>query len=333
MQEYHVYGIGNALVDMEFAVDDDFLASVGIDKGVMTLMDEARQHQIISAIQAKPERQCSGGSAANTIIAISQFGGKCFYSCKIADDPTGHFYLKDLRNAHVDTNIHNHLEPGTSGKCLVLVTPDAERTLNTYLGISADVSRKEVDAKAIQRSQYVYLEGYLSSSSNSADAAQYAKEIAEQAKVKTALTLSDPNMVRFFREGLEQMIGSGVDLLFANKQEALMWTNSDTLDKAIEQIKTQANTFVITLGSEGAMAYDGRQLHKIEAQPIKAIDTNGAGDMFAGGFLYGITHGLNFADAGALASRAAATLITEYGARLTQAQHHDILNGHQAAIA
>lgn len=324
-KDYHVYGIGNALVDMEFAIDDQRLTALNIDKGVMTLMDEARQHEIINNIDQSPERQCSGGSAANSIIAVSYFGGKCFYSCKIANDQTGKFYLDDLRSAGVDTNIHNHLEEGITGKCVVLVTPDAERTLNTFLGISEKVSRKEIDKSAIENSQYLYLEGYLSSSELGVDAVCYAKEIAKTHNTKTALTLSDPNMVKFCRPGLEKMLGDGVDLLFANRQEALMWANTEDLDTAIEKIKTQAKTFVITLGDKGALLYDGINTINVDAKPVKAIDTNGAGDMFAGGFLYGITHGYSFAEAGKLASNAAAVLITEYGARLEPQAHQEII--------
>lgn len=325
MADYHVYGIGNALVDMEFAIDEVFLTENGIDKGVMTLMDEDQQHDILRAISTKPERQCGGGSAANTIFAISQFGGQCFYSCKVANDEAGHFYLSDLETAGVNTSAHQHATDGITGKCIVLVTPDSERTLNTFLGISGDLSRDVVDPSAIAQSQYVYLEGYLSSTQAGVDAVCLAKSIAEEKGVKTALSLSDPNMVKFFKPELEQMIGNGVDLLFSNQHEALSWANTDSLEQAVEQIKKIANTFVITLGSKGALAYDGNHFHEINATPVNAIDANGAGDMFAGGFLYGITHGMNYMSAGQLGGRAAAKLITEYGARLLPEQQLEIL--------
>ena len=149
-KKYDVYGIGNAIVDMEFEVNDAFFREHGIEKGFMTLVDEERQHALVEAIRSKEVKQQSGGSAANSIIAVNQFGGKAFYSCKVANDAFGKFYLKDLEEAGVDTNLQaNHLEEGITGKCLVMITPDAERTMNTYLGITSDLSVNELNEDAL----------------------------------------------------------------------------------------------------------------------------------------------------------------------------------------
>ena len=326
MTKYHVYAIGNALVDMEFTIDDDFLSKQSIDKGVMTLVDEAQQRSLTLALADHNGKKASGGSAANTIIAVSHFGGNAYYSCKVANDATGDFYVKDLAAAGVDTNLKADRESGVSGKCIVMVTPDAERTMHSFLGISETVSEKELDEKAIQQSQFVYLEGYLVTSETGRAAAIKARQIAEASNVKTALTFSDPNMVNFFKDGLNDMLGDGVDLLFCNEQEALTWADTDQLDTAIAKIKTVAKTFAVTLGSDGAIVFDGTTEHKIAPTPITALDSNGAGDMFAGAFLYALSEGHDFPSAGAFASNAAAQVVSQFGPRLAKEQHQTLLN-------
>ena len=326
MSQYHVYAIGNALVDMEFTINDDFLTEKGFDKGVMTLVDEVNQHNLYIALKDHNGKKASGGSAANTIIAVSHFGGKAYYSCKVANDETGDFYVKDLSAAGVDTNLHEEREDGVSGKCIVMVTPDAERTMHTFLGISETVSEKELDEKAIQQSQFVYLEGYLVTSDSGRNAAIKARKIAEASNVKTALTFSDPNMVSFFKDGLNEMLGDGVDLLFCNEQEALTWAETDQLTTAIEKIKTVAKSFAVTLGSDGAIVFDGETEHKIAPHAVTALDSNGAGDMFAGAFLYALTQGHDFPAAGDFASRAAAQVVSQFGPRLATEQHKTLLD-------
>ncbi|MAR91435.1 MAG: adenosine kinase [Pseudomonadota bacterium] len=325
MNKYNVYAIGNALVDMEFAVEDEFLNQKNIDKGVMTLVDTDQQQALYEALAGHRGKMASGGSAANTIIAVSHFGGKAFYSCKVANDPAGDFYVQDLVAAGVDTNLHQEREPGISGKCIVMITPDAERTMHSHLGISETVSEAELHPDAIQASDYVYLEGYLVTSPSGRAAAIRARDIAREAGVKTALTFSDPNMVRFFREGLGEMLGTGVDLLFCNREEALTWADTDDLDQACAALKQVANNFAITLGKDGALLFDGQQTHQVPATPVKAVDTNGAGDMFAGALLYGLTHGYSLPEAGRLATRAAAQLVTQFGPRLAAEDHKPLL--------
>ena len=325
MKKYDVYAIGNALVDMEFAVDDEFLSGLNIDKGVMTLVDEAQQQHLYEALAGHTGKLASGGSAANTIIAVSHFGGKTFYSCKVANDAGGDFYVQDLVRAGVDTNLHSERDPGTSGRCIVMITPDAERTMHTFLGISEKVGEMELHPEAIADSHYLYLEGYLVTSPSARAAAIKARRIAEEKGVKTALTFSDPNMVSFFRDGLQEMLGNGVDLLFCNSQEALTWTGSDNIEQAAEQLKAIAKTFAITLGKDGALIFDGQAFHKIAAAPVKAVDTNGAGDMFAGAFLYGLTQDYGYVRAGALAAKAAGRLVTQFGPRLKPEEHKPLL--------
>ena len=326
MKKYDVYGLGNALVDMEFEVDDAFLRKNGIEKGVMTLVDEDHQHRLLCQLDAFEGARASGGSAANSLIAVGAMGGSAYYSCKVADDELGHFYLHDLQAARVDCNLDGKHKDGVTGKCLVMVTPDAERTMHTFLGISAEMSPGELNPQAIEDAHYCYLEGYLTTSESGKQANIEARKIAESHGVKTALTFSDPFVVEHFRSDFIETIGDGVDLLFCNEAEALHFSQKDSIDAAIESLKDCARRFAVTLGKQGALVYDGHSLFEIAATPAKAIDTNGAGDMFAGAFLYGLTHGYDFEAAGKLASLAAARIVEKFGPRLSVEQYRGIVS-------
>jgi sugar/nucleoside kinase (ribokinase family) len=326
MARYDVYGLGNALLDIECEVEPTVLQELGIDKGVMTLLDEDSQNKILNHLGNCATKRTCGGSGANTIVAVSQFGGKVFYSCKVAKDEPGAYYLNDLLQCGVDTNLQSHPpEAGITGKCLVFVTPDADRTMNTFLGISSSFSTVELVPAAIAESTYTYIEGYLVTGENSKQAAIKAREIATAAGQKVALTLSDQNMAKFFKPGLLDMIGGGVDLLFANESEAFELTGTQDIAEAVAHFKTLAQTFAITRGSHGSLIFDGTSLIEIEPFPVKAIDTVGAGDMYAGGVLYGITNGLDWSTAGRLGSLASAQLVTTLGARMPTAKLHTLL--------
>lgn len=327
MKKFNVYGIGNALVDLEFKVTDSFIEEFGIEKGLMTLVDEDTQHKLIGAINHDETLKKSGGSAANTVIAVSQFGGRAFYSCKVSDDDYGDFYLKDLKEAGIKTNLDSTVrESGTTGKCLVMITEDAERTMNTFLGITTDLSVNEVDEAAIKDSDYVYLEGYLVASPTALEAMKKTKKIAEENDVKVSITLSDPSIVEFFRTQFQDVIGASVDLLFCNEDEAKTYTGKEDIMEAREELKKDAKRFVITQGKNGAIIFDGDTFIDIEPYKTKAVDSNGAGDMFAGAFLYGITNGLGYAGAGKLASLASSKVVSKYGPRLKWHQVQGILN-------
>ncbi len=326
MTEYDVYALGNALLDIEFEVSPEELQKLGIDKGVMTLLDRDAQDKIVSNLTNYEQKRSCGGSAANTLIAVSQFGGKAFYSCKVADDEPGKFYTQDLIDCGVATNLENHpAQPGVTGKCLVFVTPDADRTMNTFLGISEEFSEGELVTEAIENAKYTYIEGYLVSGESSKQAAIKAKEIAQHAGKKVAFTLADLNMVKFFKSGLLEIIGSGVDFLFANEGEALLMAETEDFEVAVSYLKKLAKGFAITRGAAGSVIFDGEKLIEIEPFPVKAIDTVGAGDMYAGAFLYGITNGMDYAAAGRLASLASSKIVTTLGARMKTAAVQDLL--------
>lgn len=327
MTKFDVYGVGNALVDKEFEVDDTFFEKYQIEKGLMTLVDQKQQQRILEILSREygVKKRAGGGSAANTLYALSQFGGNAYFSCKVANDETGDFYLEQLGNHNIQTNTSSQRSEGTTGRCLVMISADAERTMLTYLGVSADVSRAELDFAAVKASKYIYLEGYLVTSPSAKAAITELKQFAEQNQIKTAMTFSDPSMLEYFQNNVNDVLGKGVDLLFCNEKEALLWSGATTLADACSAMRRKARRFAITRGSKGALLFDGDNFIDIDSYPVKAVDTNGAGDMFAGAFLYALTNGRDFATAGKLASLASATVVSSFGPRLEASQHAPIV--------
>jgi len=217
-----------------------------------------------------------------------------------------------------------------SGRCLVMTSPDTQRTMNTFLGVNAQFSLKHLDEKAIRESSFLYMEGYPVSNPDGPGVMKEAKAIAEKNKVAVALSFSDPAMVKYFSSQMNEVVGKGVDLLFCNEEEAMIFTGTTDLAAAREKLKQVARRFAITLGANGALIYDGDTFIQIEPYRVKAVDSNGAGDMFSGAFMYGITHQHSYADAGKLASLAASRVVSKWGPRLDQEQVQGVLS-HLAA--
>ncbi len=324
MKQYQVYGIGNALVDIDFEVSSCTLERLNIEKGVMTLIDEATHHQLLEELEGIKHLKACGGSAANTLFTTQQLGAKTFYSCKVGNDKSGDFFYRELVSNGIQTNLKEDEREGVTGKCIVLVTPDADRTMNTFLGATSKFSKNELSIDALQNSEYLYIEGYLVASPTGCEAAILACQSAEAAQVKVALSLSDPNMVTYFKDGLCNIIGEQVDLLFCNEREALIFTNSQTLSDAKDELKKYAKTFAITRGGDGSVIYDGHQFHEVPAYPANVVDTVGAGDVFAGAFLFGITKGFSYLESADLASFAAAKVVAKFGPRLNQQEIADV---------
>lgn len=337
MKKYHVIGLGNALVDQEYKVTDEFLSQQSLEKSIMTLLDEKQQNTLLDSLQQhfSLEKRAGGGSAANSLVALSQFGGHAFYCCKVANDEAGAFYRHDLENAGVATRLEQQNNDGLTGKCVVMVTPDAERTMCTHLGITIDFSVEELELDKIAESEYLYIEGYLATSEIARHAVKKAREAALAAGTRIAVTFSDSSMVKYFREGLQEFLEPGVDLLFCNEEEALEYTGEKDFDLAMQSLLKRAREVVITRGPAGAViGQEGKRI-QVPGFKIKAIDTNGAGDMFAGAYLYGITQGFSPAVAGTLASRSAAEVVSNYGPRLDTDTQQAILQelGLQASPA
>ena len=323
--KYDVYAIGNAVVDYVTETSDLFLEDHGIEKSVMTLVDEDRQMSVLADIDSGVTKKEGGGSAANTIVAASMLGGKCFYSCKVANDGDGHFFLKELSDIGIDTNLaKKELENGVTGKVLIMVTPDSERTMNTFLGISSEFGVAELDKEALSNSKYLFIEGYLVASESGRHAMKEAKKFAEENNIKVSLTFSDPSMVKYFRDEMEEVVGASVDLLFCNEEEAMLFTQTDNIADARTELKKVAKKFVVTQGKNGSLIYDGDTFINIEPYEVEAIDSNGAGDMFSGAFLFGITNGHTFASAGKLASKASSVVVSKYGPRVTFSKLQEI---------
>ena len=318
---YHLYAIGNALVDTEHLVSDAQLQALGIAKGHMTLIDAEQRTALFRHLDGMdghhPHQRVGGGSAGNTVVALAQFGGRSFYSCKVADDDLGHFYQRDLEHHGVATNLsHTRPLPGQSGHCMVFVTPDAERSLCTFLGATATLDEHSLHPQDIARAQVYYMEGYLAASPSGLAAALQGRRAAQAAGVRLAATLSDVSMIRFCRPGLDAMVGNNLDLLFCNLEEAQAWTGQTDRGALLDALANVARTVCLTLGPEGCIVLEAGQRHAVPAPAITAVDSVGAGDMFAGAYLYAITHGHGAAQAARLAVQAASAVVARPGARL-----------------
>ena len=310
-----VYGIGNALVDFEYAVADGFLASEGIAKGHMTLVDAARIAALEAQLADSAPSRASGGSAANTVFAVQGFGGQGAYSCRLAEDAAGDHFVAEMAAAGIRLAASRAAE-GASGRCLTLVTADAERTMTTYLGVSADLGPDAVDEALLAQARCCYAEGYLAAAADGRAAAVLAREVAESNQVATCLSLSDPSMVAGWRGGLEEMLGNGVGQLFCNEEEALAWAGTDRLDIALAELRDIAPRVNVTLGANGSLAAAADGSRTVPGYPAAAVDTTGAGDIYAGAVLYARCNDASAWEAARFGNFAAAQLVARHGARL-----------------
>jgi sugar/nucleoside kinase (ribokinase family) len=276
---------------------------------------------LLHHVKAITPRQTGGGSAGNTVVALAQLGGKAFYSCKVAHDHLGDFYVKDLQACGVETNLnHTRALEGQTGSCMVLVTPDAERSMCTFLGVSAELDDKALHPQDIVKSKIYYMEGYLAASPTGLNAALQGRKIAKDAGVALALTLSDVSMIHFCKAGLDAMLGDGVDYLFCNQEEAQVWCGSEDLNVVKQTLQKLAKMVCLTRGPDGSEIITAEHSWHVPADKVKAIDTNGAGDMFAGAFLYAISRGYSADKAAYLGNHAAAAVVSQHGNRLTLGQ-------------
>lgn len=324
MKKYNVFGIGNALVDCVYMVDDKFLDDHNIEKGLMTLVDEKKQKSIIEKIKNFDSVIQSGGSVTNSVYTLSQLGGSGYVSVLVAEDEFGKIYLSDLKNSNVSTGGTTYTTgDGMTGTCLVLTTPDAERTMNTCLSISSNFSIKNINLVDLKSSEYLYIEGYLVTSDVAMEAVHQSIEFSSKNDVKIALTFSDLAMVKYFKDNFKSILNNKVDLLFCNEDEAKTFSGYDTLEDSIKYLGKLSSTLVVTLGKNGSLIYHNGEKIIIDPYPTKAVDTVGAGDTFAGAFLYGITNGLSLKKSGELASLLSSKVVSKIGPRL---EKDDILS-------
>lgn len=309
-----VVGIGNALVDVISKCEDDFLVREKVEKGAMTLIDEARAVRLYDHMG--PATESSGGSAANTIAGLALLGGKGGFVGKVASDQLGDVFAHDLKSLGVGFGTRR-LEGGTAtGRCLVLVTPDAQRSMSTYLGAGVELSQDDIDGDVIGAAQVLYMEGYLFDPPNAQQAFYKAAAAAHEAGRMVSLTLSDAFCVERYRPEFRHLVETEVDILFANEDEILALYEVDSFEDALAAVREVARIAAITRSAEGSVVISGPDTFVISADPVaRVVDTTGAGDQYAAGFLAGFTQGKDLVTCGKLGSLAAAEVISHMGAR------------------
>tara|TARA_Y100001970_G_C14215811_1_gene849572 strand:- start:627 stop:1628 length:1002 start_codon:yes stop_codon:yes gene_type:complete len=319
MKKYDIFGVGNALVDIEYSVSSEDLKELGLPKGAMTIVSDQKQRDLFRSLNLKGLKETSsncGGSAANTITTAAMLGSQTYYSCRVANDSHGDFFCEQLSEAGISNNLEEHREKGSTGTCLTLITEDAERTMATYLGVTEKMSKNQLDFSSIEQSKIAYIEGYLVSTVTGFEAALTTLEIAKKSDTFVSLTLSDSGIVENFRKEFETLINKGIDLLFCNFEEAKLLTRGHSLKECEEQMKEIAPKFVITLGNNGACTFDGEKTYLCKGKQAKAIDTTGAGDTFAGAFLHSINLQDNYERATQISNIFAGEIVSRFGARL-----------------
>jgi sugar/nucleoside kinase (ribokinase family) len=312
---YDVLGLGNAIVDVITRADDDFLIKHAMRKGSMSLIDEARAAQIYDAMG--PAVEISGGSAANTIVGAAGFGARTAFIGRVRDDSLGTVFAHDIRAAGVAFDTAPSADGPSTGRCYVLVTPDGERTMNTYLGAAQDLHPRDIDEEVVASAAITYLEGYLWDPPHAKEAFRKAATAAHAAKRQVALSLSDAFCVDRWRDEFLHLLRSGtVDLLFCNEAELHSLYQTADFNTAIAALRGDARRAVVTRSAKGCVVIEGGETVTVPAFPVdRVVDTTGAGDLFAAGFLFGLAREFNFEKAGRLGALGAAEVISHLGAR------------------
>jgi sugar/nucleoside kinase (ribokinase family) len=309
-----VVGIGNAMVDVLSHADEDLVARQGLAKGTMRLVDEVQARALYEAMG--PGVEMSGGSAANTVVGVASFGGRAHYIGKVRDDQLGDVFGHDLRATGVGYDTPRATSGPPTGRCLILVTPDAQRTMSTFLGASVGLGPADVDRGLVARGKILYLEGYLFDPPDAQEAFRAAAAIAHAAGRKVALTLSDPFCVERHRAAFLDLVQHHVDILFANEAEICALYQVRDFDAAVSHVRGHCELAALTRSAKGSVLVQGNRLHVVQAHPVDAVvDTTGAGDLYASGVLYGLAQGLDLPTCGRLGSLAAAEVIAHVGAR------------------
>jgi sugar/nucleoside kinase (ribokinase family) len=313
----HVAGIGNAIVDVLVHADDILLHKLGFAKGVMSLIDADQADAIYAKLP--PGVECSGGSAANTIVGIAQLGGRAAYLGKVKDDQLGQVFGHDIRNAGVRFPTQPAKSGPSTARCFVLVTPDAQRTMLTYLGACVDFGPNDLDEETIAGAQITYMEGYLFDPPQAKAAFLKAATIAHEAGQQVSLSLSDPFCVDRHRADFLDLISGHIDVLFANEAELCSLYQTDSFDEAARAVRGHCHIAAITRGALGSVVVTNDDIHVVGADAVaKVVDTTGAGDMYAAGFLFGLTHGRDLPTCAMLGGIAAGEIISHFGARPEQ---------------
>lgn len=310
---YAVVGMGNAIVDVIAHVDDDFIVAHRLERGAMRLIDADEVRTLYAAMP--PGIEASGGSAANTIAGIADLGGSVAFIGKVRDDQLGEVFAHDMRAAGVDYAVPFAGDGDPTARCLIMVTPDAQRTLNTFLGISRNLSPDDVDESVIARADLLYCEGYLWDVEVAKAAIRHGMDLAHRHGGRTALALSDSFCVDRHRAEFRDLVENRVDVLFANEMEITSLYEVDSFDEALQRVRGQCEIACLTRSEHGSVIVSGDEVHVIPAEPTDVVDTTGAGDLYASGFLWGLSEGHDLATCGRLGAMAAAEVISHLGAR------------------
>ncbi|MGK2741818.1 adenosine kinase [Tepidicaulis sp. LMO-SS28] len=312
--KFDVAGIGNAIVDVIADASDEFLIANGIQKGGMTLIDEARADELYAKMG--PAVEVSGGSCANTIAGIASLGGKGLYFGKVRDDQLGDVFRHDLKAIGVHYDTPAATDGPSTARCYILVTPDAQRSMNTFLGAAGGVGPEDIDEDQVKASAITYMEGYLWDPPRAKDAFVKASEIAHKADRIVSLTLSDSFCVDRYRDEFRKLAKEEVDLLFANEAEIMSLYEVDTFDAALQAVRKDCKFAALTRSEAGSVIVADGDVHVVDAAKVdKVVDSTGAGDLYAAGFLFGLARGFDPVRCGQLGSMAAAESISHYGPR------------------
>lgn len=313
-KRFDVTAVGNAIVDVLAQSDDEFLAALELPKGAMNLIDAAMAERLYSLMG--PGVETSGGSAGNTVAGIAALGGRAAYIGKVADDQLGQVFTHDIRAVGVTYDTPRLKGGLPTARCLIFVTPDAQRTMQTFLGATTQLGPEDVNMDYITSSKVLYLEGYLWDQPRAKQAMRDAAIAAQKAGVKTSFTLSDAFCVARYRDEFIELVNNHIDILFANEHEILSLYQVDTFDEALQHVRGHCEIAALTRSEKGSVIVRGNEVHVIDAERgVKVVDTTGAGDAYAAGFLYAYTRGFDLATCGRLGGVMAAEVISHYGAR------------------
>ena len=327
--KYDISALGNALVDTQYKVDHDFLNSFGLEADAMTLASSEEQAPIIKKlieIGSESMSDC-GGSATNSLVAAANYGSNCHHVCRVADDEDGKKYLDSLRSAgvkHIGVSEENTDMP--TGKCLILVTPDAKRTMISMLGVSAFLGSSDIDYDVVQNSKIFYIEGYMVTSDDNFNAVISVLENLKASETLKALSLSDAGIVHGFKEKFDLIESYGIDMIFCNDDEAIAFSGKDSFDDAVEFYKSKSYMTAITKGSEGSVVIENNNVHQTKAEEIIPIDTNGAGDMFAGSFMHSYLEDHDIQTCAKFSNYASSRVVETFGPRLDAKGYSEVLN-------
>lgn len=314
---YDVFGLGNALVDILALVGDDFIEQQQLGKGSMQLVDADQQAALLNHLEGSELKLRSGGSAANTLIAVAQSGGTGFYTGKVAKDTHGAFYRQDMIEAGVDFDV-NPDPGGPTGTSLVLTTPDAERTMCTNLGVSINLSKEDVELDQLKKCKIAYIEGYLWSGDGTREVCRHVMQAAKANGAKVAFTYSDMFLVELFADDFRQVTKEFCDIVFCNADEIKHFFDQPSVAECTSALGEIVETAFVTDGAAGCHVVHKGEAKLIEGFEANAVDTVGAGDAFAGGVLYGLTNGLGNDDAARWGNYVASRVVEIYGARLEE---------------